>query len=400
MQKSAGKVFLSILLVSILILFVGMAQAQENSTAGQAQASATPYNPAAAAFATPAPKPARPAASEGPDPDRKWEVEFHGGGAFATNPDGGSSFLPAPGTPFTTVTGPTSRAISSYYFGDGTLLYNQAVDAAGFVGITAHIVPLDPILTRPTANRNHGAAFGLRASRDISPRWAIEVNLDYSLGEMELNSAALAGIEASRASWATAWGQNLSGFAPVISSVSTIHRREGHQLFGTAGANVNLLTEGRLIPYLSFGGGALANTGDLPSAALVGNFSVTIFGIPHNNTDAVLINWEMPGVQGVGYVGGGVKYYVTPRWGIRFDVRDYLSANGLRQTISAVPDVRTLAPGGAQVFSVVSPTLQLSNNPAIARDTLSGPVLNHFRTFSGDGIRNQIVVSGGVFLRF
>ena len=403
MQKSAEKVFLSLFLVSILILFVGLAQAQESSTAAQTQAVATPYNPAAA-FATPAPKPARPAASEGPDPDLKWEIEFHGGGILSTNPDGGTSALPPPGASFVTEGVLTSRAISSYYFGDGALLYNQFITAAGPLCPTCTpIVPLDPVLTARTAERAHGGAFGFRASRDISPRWAIEVNFDFNLGQMELTSPALAGIETTRASWSAAFtnlAASVPGFTGVSStSVSTVRATEGHQIFGTAGVNVNLLTEGRLIPYLSFGGGALANTGDLPSALLVGNFQFTDGGAPHNNTDTVLVNWELPGVQGVGYFGGGFKYYVTPRWGFRFDARDYVSGNGLRQAVSATPLVATLAPAQA-TNAGVQPDLQFSNDPPSGRDTLSGPVLTRFRTFTGDGIRHQIAVSAGVFFRF
>ena len=406
MQKAAWKLLLVLSLLLTLVIFSGAAQAQQSSTAAQPQAQAAPYQPGAAAFATPAAKPSSSSvSSEGPDPDRKWEVEFHGGGILSTNPDGGASALPPPGVPFVTEGVLTSRAISSYYFGDGALLFNQFIAAAGPLCPTCTpIVPLDPVLTTRTAERAHGGAFGFRASRDISPRWAIEVNFDFNLGQMELTSPALAGIEATRASWSAAFA-NLAASVPPFTgvsstSVSTVRATEGHQIFGTAGVNVNLLTEGRLIPYVSIGGGALANTGDLPSALLVGNFQFTDGGAPHNNTDTVLVNWELPDVQGVGYFGGGFKYYVTPRWGFRFDVRDYLSGNGLRQSISALPTVATLAPGAAQVFSGASPTIQLSNDPTIARDTLSGPVLTRFRTFSGDGIRNQIVVSGGVFFRF
>jgi hypothetical protein len=67
----------------------------------------------------------------------KWEVEFHGGGLFSTNPMGGAITLPAPGQPFMTVAAsptappPPSRYQPSWYFGDGTLLFNQAAMALG-----------------------------------------------------------------------------------------------------------------------------------------------------------------------------------------------------------------------------------------------------------------------------
>jgi len=400
MQKPAWKLLLFSVLLITLLAFAVAAQAQENAATAQPQAAAAPYHPAAAAFATPLPKPASPAVTEGPDPSRKWEIEVHGGGAFANSPHDGTGTLPAAGATFTTVNATTSRAISSYYFGDGTLLYNQAVDAAAFPGITTHITPLDPILTTRTAERDNGGAFGFRLSRDIARRWAIEANFDYSLANLRVNSTGLAGIEASRATWATAWTENFTGFTPVVTSVSAIDRSEGQQIFGTVGINLNLVSEGRVVPYLSFGGGALASVGDLPSATLVGNFQVTIRGGPHNNTDAVLINWSTPDLQAVGYFGGGIKYYVTPRWGFRIDARDYLSGNGLEQFVSTSPAVLTLTPAQTIAFSGVSPNLQLSNNPPDGPDTLSGPALTRFRTFSGEGIRNQAVVSGGIFFRF
>jgi hypothetical protein len=44
--------------------------------------------------------------------------------------------------------------------------------------------------------------------------------------------------------------------------------------------------------------------------------------------------------------------------------------------------------------------IQLSNDPATAPDTLSGPVVNRFRTLKGSGLRSQGNVSFGVFYRF
>ena len=404
MQKAAWRIVLAVSLLLTLVIFTGAVAAQESSTAAPAQAAATPYNPAAA-FATPAAKPASsPASSEGPDPDRKWEVEFHGGGILSTNPDGGKSALPAPGVPFTTTGGTISRAISSYYFGDGALLFNQFQTAGSCPGCTP-IVPLDGVLTHSTAERSNGGAFGFRISRDISPRWGIEANFDYSLGQMEITTPGLAGIEATRAGYATAWTNFFAAFpafsAVTVSSAATLRRTEGRQIFGTAGVNINLLTEGRLIPYLSLGGGVVANTGDAPSALLVGDAQFTLsLTFPHHQTDTVLTQWSLPDVQGVGYFGGGFKYYVRPRWGIRLDVRDYLSNNALKQFVSASPLVATLAP--AQAICSCRPVndIQFSNNPPSGPDTMSGPAISRFRTFTGDGVRHQIAVSGGVFFRF
>ena len=62
----------------------------------------------------------------------KWEIEFHGGGLLPTNPTGGTVSLPGPGEVFTSPSnvpaiGPavhSSRRQSSWYFGDGAILFN------------------------------------------------------------------------------------------------------------------------------------------------------------------------------------------------------------------------------------------------------------------------------------
>ena len=67
-----------------------------------------------------------------PAPERKWEVEVHGGGIRSTTPTDGTGALPAPGPtiPSTFVGGGATRAVSSWYFGDGAALLNQAADAS------------------------------------------------------------------------------------------------------------------------------------------------------------------------------------------------------------------------------------------------------------------------------
>jgi hypothetical protein len=114
----------------------------------------------------------------------KWEVEFHGGGLFSTNPKGGTISLPAPGQPFMTVaatltTSPLpSRYEPSWYFGDGTLLFNQAATALG--QLPDQIVALDPVLARPLAEHRGGGSVGVRVSRMLTPRVTAELSVDFS----------------------------------------------------------------------------------------------------------------------------------------------------------------------------------------------------------------------------
>ena len=55
----------------------------------------------------------------------KWTIEFYGGGSSSSAPSGESAIPSfAPGTPFTAESGQPSRAVSSWYFGDGAALLN------------------------------------------------------------------------------------------------------------------------------------------------------------------------------------------------------------------------------------------------------------------------------------
>ena len=89
----------------------------------------------------------------------KWEIEFHGGGVFPTTPAGGTVSLPAQGELFTSVTnvpalGPAvhaSRRQSSWYFGDGAILFNglaETLVGTGQAQFSGRIATLDPVLGR------------------------------------------------------------------------------------------------------------------------------------------------------------------------------------------------------------------------------------------------------------
>lgn len=214
-----------------------------------------------------------PAAGQG----RKWEIEVHGGGMLATTPTDGTATLPAAGTPFTVPAAPASRRESSWYFGDGAVLVNHVNTARG---VTAKITALDPVLNSSVAQRQDGGSFGFRASRHINPRYTVEFGFDYSRGQLEMSDAGLAGIEASRASFISAFNVIVPpgglGMTPVVTvtSAATIHHSKVHQTFTTGALDINLKMDGKIIPYVTIGGGIVVNSDDTPSATLAGNYLV------------------------------------------------------------------------------------------------------------------------------
>ena len=91
----------------------------------------------------------------------KWQVEVHGGVTLPTIPTAGTVTLPGPGSVFTTATGatvpaPTSRRESSWYFGDGAVLFNQA--ATALAQLPGQITTLDPVLGRSWWSADTAAA--------------------------------------------------------------------------------------------------------------------------------------------------------------------------------------------------------------------------------------------------
>jgi hypothetical protein len=111
-----------------------------------------------------------------------------------------------------------------------------------------------------------------------------------------------------------------------------------------------------------------------------------------------------------GILGGGVKYHISPRWGIRLDARVSLSKNIASTVVDATPNVALgLLPAGRSVLAA-DPTVQFSNNSsdpvtalgvtAVAASTLTGPAIADLRTFSGNGVSSATNISAGIFWRF
>jgi hypothetical protein len=99
-------------------------------------------------------------------------------------------------------------------------------------------------------------------------------------------------------------------------------------------------------------------------------------------------------------VGGGVRIQGSPRWGIRGDVRAYISSNTVDVVVDATPQVAMSTPLGA-ISSTLTPSIQFSNTtPAIAMSTLSGPAISEFTTFSSSGTAVHVSLSAGYYIRF
>lgn len=344
--------------------------------------------------------------------ERQWEVEIHGGGTQASHPTSGTASLPGAGASFTTSVGMPSRRTSSWYFGDGARLLNQ-LNAAFF--LSQRFTPLDPLLATSGAERQSGGSVGLRVSRRFTRRMSAEFGLDYVRAPLKMTDDLLAGIEASRTSFTANLNTLLLStggpFTNVsVTSTSTLQDKKGRQIFTTGAVSIKLITQGRIIPYVTVGAGTVTNRGDLPSATLVGNYQFRIGGLgvgigggpgpaPVNETDTVTLHYVAENAL-VTVLGGGIKRDVSARWGLRADVRAYLSRNTVSVLLDANPAVATGTPAGF-IASFTNPSLQVSNNPSTGvQSTLSGPAISGFKTFTGSGTQTHVSMTVGFFTRF
>jgi hypothetical protein len=366
---------------------------------------------------------ASPAAAQTAD-SGKWEIEFHSGGMLPTNPTAGTVSLPGPGQVFT-IAGMSpdsgqpsvrsSRRESSWYFGDGAILFNQVASSLGrFPG---RITTLDPVLGKSLGERRRGGSIGARLSRVLTPRLSAELSVDYSLARLQITQAHSDSVEATRASFISAFNGFITAAAnPVLNSLTSTAALEsggGHQLFTSGALIINLRTTGDVIPYATVGASLISTTGKMPSATLRGNYQFLLDagGGPINETDSVTVRDARNDRTVAGILGGGVKYHVSPRWGIRLDARVSLSKNPASTVLDATPNVALgLLPAGRNFFPGVDPTIQFSNNSsdpttargvtAVGASTLTGPALTGLRTFSGSGVSSHTNITAGIFWRF
>jgi hypothetical protein len=358
------------------------------------------------------------------DPRRKWEIEVHGGGAFGNSPSGGTGSLPPAGPSFLTTFGTPSRRVSSWYFGDGAALLNAVNAAFSSSIVSGRITPLDAVLEQQGATWGNGGSLGVRVGYALTPRFTAEFTLDAPLAQLRTTDALRAGVEASRASFITAWNDQ-TGFVrsgsgvvftnPVVTSVAAIDDRRGRQIFTTGALNINFPFSSRIVPYATVGAGVVSNTGGAPSVTLTGNYRftawnygapLTIVGntftiptFPVNETDNVSIRLVPSSKHSfAGVFGGGVRIMGSSRWGIRTDVRAYVSRDTVDVLVDANPQVAIGTPAG-YVSPLITPRLQLSTSPA-QPTSLSGAPISGFRTFSSSGTPIQVAVSFGYFVRF
>jgi hypothetical protein len=346
-----------------------------------------------------------------PDPAmaQQWEIELHGGGLFPNTPSQGSGQLPAPQAAYAIGPQFSSRSVPSWYFGDGTALFNSMAGSLRPYFQVPGITPLDPVLTGPAARRSSSGSFGLRLARRLNSRLSAELSVDYDLARLEMTSGSLAEIEASRASFGAAWNRLPYTF-PIanlnVTSTATV-QSGGRQIRTTGALNIRLRTTGKLVPYATLGAGIASSLGEGPRVDLIGDYHFDVVAplpptAPMHQTDTVSIRYSSRNAV-VGVLGLGFKYDLSPRWGLRADIREHLGGFKTIATLDATPtnvtssDPRSL---GLLFGFRGSPVVLVDNRGTRGNSSLGGTSVVGFRSFEGSGTQSQLNVTVGLSLRF
>lgn len=349
--------------------------------------------PVAAAAQTRA-KPQPPTKPAGP----QWEVSFLGGFATGSGAPGGESRTPPAGETFTMADGATpTRAVSSWYFGDGTTLLNQVLQ---FRGVPARLDPLEAS-DWPAASRRPGAQVGARLTRHVKGRVWLEFGLDAGFDPVGFDDEMRKRAENTRADFETVF-KALAASAPAIVTGSTVTSTADFSPSGgrvIVSGVVHYRGEGPVMrPYLLAGVGAATPFGDPATLTLTGTYRFTT---PAQSvieeTDTMRLHYEASGSI-VWIFGGGVMRDISKSSAYRVEARLLSSTTKLSGRLDAEPSRVTASPGAAVVLNGTTPGLQFSSSTI--RPSLSGTALHGFDAFTGEGRVLQVVLSASYVRRF
>ena len=337
-----------------------------------------------------------------------WWVEVHGAAGVHSIVRGGSPHTQFPtGAEFLMETDPErrpSRAVPSWFFGDGALLVNQVAaqfqNAGGGLQF-ARITPLDEALGANIADVEQGAGFGIRFGRRLVSRLGVELSVDWNDSSAAFTGATRDAIEQTRASFADTF-TDLLDVAPVtneaVSALADYREGSAKQMTISGAFTVGLGSIGAVSPYVLFGGGIVRHSGSLPEITLRGNYQFRHLGVaPINETDVVTIRLRRRDSSPLAVFGGGVVVTFGQHHGVRLDVRLHATEGDISTIVSAAPSTTAGTPTGV-LPSNTTPGIQFSTVNGI-RSSLGG-AMPETETFSPADYSARVLVSVGYVIRF
>ena len=350
---------------------------------------------------------AAPSSAQSTARPRAWSIEIHGGAAIGQTPADGVVPADFPAGLVLTTDGAPTRTVPSWYFGAGTILFNQAnASFASDFGDMNQQLPtltgLDPMLRSAAARRRGGGSFGLRLTRRLTSRVDLEFGFGLSQGAFELTGEAESVIEEARASFETAFTELFTRVMPQtnlrVTSVVEVEENRVHQTLLSGGVNIRLTRQGRLGTHVSAALGRVVNGGGTPQVRLRGNYQFRFLGqFPFNESDSVTIHFLDRKNAIVGLFGGGMTYDFGARHGVRADARVQMSESRVETSVDAVA-TRVNGTPGLPLPTATNPSIQFSNISTV--NSSLGGRLTEFKTFTADGLDTRLLLSVGYFVRF
>ncbi|HVL66731.1 MAG TPA: hypothetical protein VM364_05660 [Vicinamibacterales bacterium] len=334
-----------------------------------------------------------------------WTIEAFGGYALSPSAPTGTTSPQFPAGPtFTTEGGFTSRAVPSWYFGDGAALFNQTAAQFGsrFGVQIPPIVALDAMLGAAGRQEEPGVSFGARITRRLTPRVALEFGFQRSQARAGLTRSARTAIEASRASFETSFRGLLNTLPQTDLQVTSAVEGPGEvtatRTVISGALNVGFVRSGAFGAHVTVGAGRAASSGGALTARLRGNYQFRFLDVnPITESDTVTIRMPEQDSAVIGIFGGGFTYDVTRRQGLRMDVRVHAGRSGQTVSVDASPAVAHGGPALA-LPSATNPSIQFSNTAALP-SSLSGTTSN-LQTFTADGLEVRPHLTLSYFVRF
>jgi hypothetical protein len=152
--------------------------------------------------------------------------------------------------------GRPSRSESTWMFGDGSAFLNQVLPQfPAAIAINSRITPLDSTLTSASISRSRSLSFGARVSRKLTRRLRAEFAVDSTGGSLSVSDGALAGIEATRASFVPVWngiiasGQGLFTNGNVAATTDLVNDVSNRQTSLTGALEIHLWDTPKLVTY-------------------------------------------------------------------------------------------------------------------------------------------------------
>jgi hypothetical protein len=328
----------------------------------------------------------------------QWEFEIHGTFASASGVARGQSTAPPAGQPLVLGDGvTTSRVVPSWYFGDGANLLNQVLLLRG---LTQRVTALD-LSSWPAGGRRAGAQVGARIARQATRTVWVEVSFDLGLDPIGFDRDGLDRIEATRASFVTAFtalANSTSTLMPDPTVTSTATITPGGRRAVVTGAVQYRADRRGLAPFVMAGGGYAATVGAPTRLTLVGNYQFATPGLAViDETDTMTLEYQ--GRGGFFWVTGfGMLQEWSTRSGFRTEVRVQVGSTDVAARLFTEPSSRVTSPTGAAILNGTTPGLQFSSTNL--RTNLSGSAWEGFAAHRGSVRAIQWTVSAGYYLRF